>query len=751
MSKKIVIYIKSNKLRKEDSRVKKSLKELSRAWQSYVDQGKLESNLNESIQKSWQRCMKYEIDPLQEAKIHVLPEHKLQQKLDRYGKIIKVATPIMKDLYQSIKGSDFIVMLTDVEGYILKSIGDDGFISQAQQVHLIEGASWHERMKGTNAIGTVIEEENPLNVYANEHFFKENHFLTCSAAPIFNADDELIGVINVSGNYQQAHQHTLGMVVAAANAIRHQLLLKDTQKKLTISEKRQQLILSSASDAFFIVDNNGEIIQINHKGSQLLGYSQQECLGKKVDTFFSAASFSSLLELTTKRQKNQEEILWNLKQERLQVASQIRRIFNEMGEITGLVVKIDNLSSQNNDEQIKRRLDRIQQIFSDLIIDAKDSQKIINILREFINTDVAFYNIYFDNLYIKAKSDKFKNNLNEFTTEEILNQYQYSSIEVDDEVYGYLIYCDEQKRDKMNEDDKMALEYAKHSLKLNLQKEIFEHRTKAKYKEQFVQDLIFDNISSLEETEAKIDSLYGWKISQKIVTIIINIGNLKEQYSSQEHNFKQSLENIKHQISLTSKEMIENVFSHIMHTSFNDSIVFIIEFGYERQKFEEKIENILEKIKRNIQHNYQFSSIIGVSNYKSSLLEVNVGYQEAKTAVKFNRRWYKEDKIMFYNELGVYKALDYIAETDIAKDLYQLYLGDLIAYDEKNNTELLHTLQGLVENNWNMKQAAEKLFIHYNTMKYRVKKIEEILDVDLNDSDQKFNLNLTLKLLQINE
>jgi len=722
---------------------------LLETWRSYIFQGELEDNLDERIKKSWQRCTEYKINPLGRTEINVLSKNDLQNRLDKYAEVVRVATPIMKELYQTIKGSNFMVLLTDAEGYILKSIGDDSFMPKAQQVHLIEGANWHERLKGTNAIGTAIEEETALNVYANEHYFEENHFLTCSAAPIFDAQDNLIGVIDVSGNYHSAHQHTLGMVVAAANAIKQQLVLENMKKELTIPNKTDHFILNSDLDGYFTITNDGVITQINQRASQLLGYPQKDCINKNLNIFFSGSSFSSLMKLITSQQKIHEDVVWNLNQEKLQVISQVRKIFNQSGEATGLVIKIDDFASYTDDKRTEDLLKRIQQIFSDLIINAEDSQQIINALNKFINIDIACYNIYFDNFCVEASSAEFADDLNKLELEDILTKYQYDEIKIDNEVYSYLIYCNQQRLTDMNDEDKIALEYAKHSLKLNIQKKISEHQIRIRYREQLLQDLIFDNILSLEDAQSKIDHLYGWTIEDKLVTIIFGIDNLEEEYLNLQYDFKQSLEDIKHRIYLLIEKKFKDSFPHIMYTIFSDNILLVVESSFSRREFEKEIKKIIKEVKEDIQKNYQLDLTIGISNYRSSLMKLNECYREAKTAVRFSRKWYDKDRTMFYNQLGVYKALDYIAQTDIGEELYQFYLGSLIDYDKEHNTELLHTLRHLIINNWNMKETAQKLFIHYNTMKYRVKKIEEILDIDLNDSDQKFNLNLALKLLQL--
>ncbi len=76
-----------------------------------------------------------------------------------------------------------------------------------------------------------------MQVIGSEHYCKEHHAWTCSAAPIHNPQGDLIGILDMSGPYDQAHPHTLGMVVAAAKSIENQLSITEKNKELRKTNK----------------------------------------------------------------------------------------------------------------------------------------------------------------------------------------------------------------------------------------------------------------------------------------------------------------------------------------------------------------------------------------------------------------------------------------------------------------------------------------------------------------------------------
>jgi len=200
---------------------------LANVWQKFVTKGEIDTSLSPEVIKSWLRCKNHLLNPLAKAPLDKLEQYRINERLEKYHALLEVSIPIMEDLYLSIKGSGFSVILTDNEGYILKVIGDPCFLQHSNKVHLSEGVNWHERVKGTNAIALALEERRPITIFAHEHFHQENHFLTCSAAPIFDSNYNLIGVLDISGNFQQAHPHNLGLALAAAKAIQHRLLMRE--------------------------------------------------------------------------------------------------------------------------------------------------------------------------------------------------------------------------------------------------------------------------------------------------------------------------------------------------------------------------------------------------------------------------------------------------------------------------------------------------------------------------------------------
>jgi transcriptional regulator of acetoin/glycerol metabolism len=241
--------------------------------------------LSQIAANSWRRCLQLNVDPSRHVRADI-GSLELQKRIEAHDDLVKVATPTMENIYNFVNNAGFQVVLSDSHGYLLKVLGERTAPCPSRLAQLYPGANWNESLRGTNAIGTCLVEKKPLKIHAAEHFFEDNRTLTCSAAPIFSAEGELLAVLNLSGDHRYANDLTLGMVVAGANAIENQLQLHRVNTKLYASYKYSDTIIQSMSEGLVIVDPNGRITKMNQVGARLLGASARDSIGIHISELF---------------------------------------------------------------------------------------------------------------------------------------------------------------------------------------------------------------------------------------------------------------------------------------------------------------------------------------------------------------------------------------------------------------------------------------------------------------------------------
>lgn len=136
---------------------------------------------------------------------------------------------------------------------------------------------------------------------------------------------------------------------------------------------------------------------------------------------------------------------------------------------------------------------------------------------------------------------------------------------------------------------------------------------------------------------------------------------------------------------------------------------------------------------------------IGLGSRYAQLDQLKKSYNEAQLALKLARDT-SGKPYMLYRNAGIYKFLYKITDKSIMVDFYMETLGPLLRYDAKSNTKFTETLQVFLEEGENTASTIQRLFIHRNTLQYRLRRIEEILQQSLKDAEVKISLQIAFKI-----
>ena len=253
------------------------------AWTRFILDGELDPEaVRPEIAHGWRRCRASGVDPLAGRSTRALPGPELEQLLDQHRNVIEVARPFMAHLYQFVASSSFVVLLCDESGYVLEASGDPGLIAEASDLNFARGALWSESEIGNNGVGTALQLQRPFQVSGAEHYCAKHHPWTCSGAPIFDEGSRMVGILELSGPVAETHQHTLGMVVAAAEAIRQQLRIQAKNRELTLLNSHLNSLFLTVSDGVAVVDPRGLIQQVNPVAERILAARAGDLIGQPV-------------------------------------------------------------------------------------------------------------------------------------------------------------------------------------------------------------------------------------------------------------------------------------------------------------------------------------------------------------------------------------------------------------------------------------------------------------------------------------
>lgn len=386
----------------------------------------------------------------------------------------------------------------------------------------------------------------------------------------------------------------------------------------------------------------------------------------------------------------------------------------------------------------------IHKSFTQLVIDGGDIKDILINLKRIIGLESAYVDYYFNTVFYESEDLSFVSAIESMKFSS-LQEYKLYEISYEKRIYGYLAVNTKRELELLEE---IAIEHTCTVLKLYIQRKISNNQIEMRYKDEFVRDLVTKNIRSIEEVKKRA-KLFGWELNGKIAVVMFDIDNYKAEYfKMNQKNDNLNLEMTREKIFRIVREHVESEFHQSVFTTLSDSITFIIN-GDNPSKFKRRISKVCSVLHIRVKDETGFTLNTGIGNIKDGIMMAKESYIEASRVVQINRLSKITNTYKFYNEAGLYRLFYDISSTIHGKEFCNENLNKLIEYDKKNKTYFFETLNYLIDNEWNLKETAKNMFIHYNTIKYRYKKLCEILDVDFDSFEQKMKYTVSVRIHNI--
>ena len=139
---------------------------------------------------------------------------------------------------------------------------------------------------------------------------------------------------------------------------------------------------------------------------------------------------------------------------------------------------------------------------------------------------------------------------------------------------------------------------------------------------------------------------------------------------------------------------------------------------------------------------------VGIGTKIRQLKDIHRSYESAMTAYRLTRTAIASN-ILFYDELGVYKVISNLKRPETGDEFVTEVLGNLMAYDRKNNTDYMSILQAFFENECSVIHTAQAIYCHKNTLTYKINKIRELLNCDIMSNENLTRIMLALYFIKM--
>ena len=138
----------------------------------------------------------------------------------------------------------------------------------------------------------------------------------------------------------------------------------------------------------------------------------------------------------------------------------------------------------------------------------------------------------------------------------------------------------------------------------------------------------------------------------------------------------------------------------------------------------------------------------GISRKSDQLSRIGLCNQEAGKALELGRMFSSREILFFYDKYSIYHCMEYCAAQVDLMQFCHSAIFTLVDYDRTHETALLETLHAYLYSHRNLAEAAAKLYIHRNTFNNRLAKINDLIHVDLEDSETVFHLMFSYHILE---
>lgn len=294
----------------------------------------------------------------------------------------------------------------------------------------------------------------------------------------------------------------------------------------------------------------------------------------------------------------------------------------------------------------------------------------------------------------------------------------------DENKIAYLYIVNDAELDKLTQ---ISIEYGISIISMKLERDSATRFAQTRFNKTLV-EIMLNNKELPDEFYQNVERDLGWDHEGYVVGLCIRIHSMKDQ------NFEES----KHDIYNILDSLIPNS-NYLSTDKKSDVFVFI------KIDSEDYLENIINNL-----HNYlkdyeeRFKISLGVANPYSGIKNIEKLYNEAYLAVLFSNQ-----DIIFFNTLDTIKLLYPLKEDKEIQNYYGRTIKKLERYDEEHGTNLVETLEIYLKYNFKKTIVSNKLFIHVETLRYRLNRIEEITGYSLDNSEGLFALQMGIKLKRL--
>jgi purine catabolism regulator len=289
-------------------------------------------------------------------------------------------------------------------------------------------------------------------------------------------------------------------------------------------------------------------------------------------------------------------------------------------------------------------------------------------------------------------------------------------------------------------DDVHCLERAATVAALAVTKGLAVAAVEDKYRADFLRDLVTGRIEDMSEAVPHAASL-GWDVDRTMVVAVAELdpGQVPASLSGLE------LRPVQERFAAAWQTVLRSRDPKAPVASFHTEVVVVLGAG------DRDLEALMADLDRQVAGDRgggRLSFSLGVSRIAAGSAELARAYEQARTAVRIGRRLQGPGARATFDQLGAYRLLALVPDSGELRGYVSDVLGELNG-DTAEAADLRHTLEVLLDANGNVAETARLLHFHYNTLRYRIEKLERLVGPFTTNAALRLDLSLALRVRQM--
>ncbi len=263
----------------------------------------------------------------------------------------------------------------------------------------------------------------------------------------------------------------------------------------------------------------------------------------------------------------------------------------------------------------------------------------------------------------------------------------------------------------------------------------------SKYRADFLRDLLTGRADNLVDSATHARSL-GWDIERRMVVAVAEVdpGQVPASVSGLD------LRPVQERFASAWQSVVRGLDPGAPVASFHTEVV--VAFGVGPESDLDRLVADLDRQVAGDRGGGRLSFSLGISRVVPGAADLPRAYEQARTAVRIGRRLQGPGARSTFDRLGAYRLLALIPDSSELHGYVEDVLGDL-ARDAPGSADLRRTLEVLLDANGNVAEAARRLHFHYNTLRYRIEKLERLVGPFTTNPALRLDLSLALRVRQL--